>query len=110
MPRYYPQGIILLATVIDNGVTGYGNERIKFFGDRFSPLENMDEHFPRTLFILGDKDRFVPVSTAKDFVLRLERLGVNATLEVYTGGYHSLYIDAFFEQTVQDIEGWLSEQ
>ena len=107
MPKYYPQGVVLLATVIDNSVTGYGNERIKFFGDRFSPLENLDEYFPRTLFILGDRDRFVPVDTAKEFVSRLERSGVDATLEVYSGGYHSFYMDAFFEETVQDIERWL---
>ena len=110
MPRYYPQGVILLATVIDNGVTGYGNERIKFFGDRFSPLDNLDKHFPRTLFILGDKDRFIPVNTAREFVSRLERLGVDATLEVYSDGYHSFYMDEFFEKTVQDIEDWLLEQ
>ena len=107
MTRYYPKGVILLATVIDNGVTGYGNERIKFFGDRFSPLDNLDEYFPRTLFILGDKDRFVPVTTAREFVSRLDRLGVDATLEVYADAYHSFYMDEFFEKTVQDIERWL---
>ena len=107
MPRYYPQGVVLLATVIDNGVTGYGNERSKFFGDRFSPLENLNERFPRTLFILGDKDNFVPVDTAIEFVSRLKRLGVDATLEVYSDGYHSFYMDEFFEETMQDIEGWL---
>ena len=107
MPRYYPQGVVLLATVIDNGSTGYGHERTRFFGERFSPLENLDKHFPRTLFITGDKDRYVPVDTAREFVSRLEHLGVDATLEVLSNGYHSFYMDDFFQRTMKDIERWL---
>ena len=91
LSRHYPQGVILLGPVIDNSITGYGHERVKYFGERFSPLQNLNEQFPRTLFLVGDKDRLVPLDTAREFVDRLTQLDVDATLKVYADSYHTFY-------------------
>ncbi len=104
MRRAYPHGVILLGPVIDNSESGYGFERIKHFGNRFSPLHNLDERFPRTLLIVGDTDRFVPLHTAAEFVGKLDELGVDATLKIYSDSYHSFYLDDRFQDTMDDIE------
>jgi len=105
--RVYPDGVILLGAVIDNSVQGYGYERVKHFGQGFSPLHNLDERFPRTLFLIGAKDTYVPIATAKRFVSTLAKLGVDASLKVYTDAYHSFFTDKQFDEAMVDIETFL---
>lgn len=52
-----PNALVLFNPVIDNGIGGYGYERI---GDRyveFSPIHNIHKGFPPTVFFVGTKDK-----------------------------------------------------
>lgn len=56
-----PNALVLFNPVIDNGPGGYGYERIGGAYKQFSPLHNIKEGAPPTLFLLGTKDHYIPV-------------------------------------------------
>ncbi|WNJ18772.1 alpha/beta hydrolase [Pontibacter sp. G13] len=109
-----PNLLVLYNPVIDNGPAGYGYDRI---GDRFrefSPLHNLRENLPPTLFLLGDRDHLIPVETATYFQKSMERLGNICELEIYPGGKHGFFNPSsknnWFQATLDRADQFLVEQ
>ena len=54
-----PNALVLSNPVIDNGPGGYGYERIGSEYKNFSPLHNIKEGAPPTIFFLGTNDNLI---------------------------------------------------
>lgn len=83
--------LVLFNPVIDNGEGGYGYERI---GDRYmeiSPMHNITEGAPPTIFFLGDKDKHIPVATGEEYKSRMDAVGSRCDLFIYEGQEHGFF-------------------
>ena len=86
-----PNALILFNPVIDNGPGGYGNERVGESYKDFSPLHNIREGAPPTIFFLGTEDRLIPVETAQYYKLVMEKVGSRCDLFLYEGEGHGFF-------------------
>jgi len=78
-----PNALVLFNPVIDNGKDGYGFERIGENYITFSPIHNLKQGFPPTIFFLGTNDKLIPVSTAQHFKQKIEALGGRCDLFLF---------------------------
>jgi acetyl esterase/lipase len=86
-----PNLLILYYPVIDNGPEGYGPEEMKKRFWEISPLHNIDSNAPPTLFFLGTKDQLVPVKTAEEFKIKMEKAGNECELHLFEGVGHPIF-------------------
>jgi acetyl esterase/lipase len=107
-----PAALLLFNPVIDNGPAGYGYERI---GERYkevSPLHNLHQGAPPTLFFLGTKDRLIPVATGRYYQTAMERVGSYCELILYEGqphGFFNFKNRDIYEQTIVETEAFLNK-
>jgi len=92
-----PNALILFNPVIDNGPGGYGFERIGEAYTRFSPLHNIKAGAPPTLFMLGTKDRLIPVITGEYYKMVMEKVGSRCDLILYEDQPHGFFNYSNFE-------------
>lgn len=83
-----PTALILYNPVIDNGPDGFGHDRVKEYWEAFSPLHNISDTPPPTIFITGDQDQHTPIETARKFQSGIEQHGGRCELVVFEGGKH----------------------
>jgi len=105
-----PNALVLFNPVVDNGPSGYGYERIGADYKSFSPLHNIMEGAPPTLFMVGTKDRLIPVETAKYYQKVMETVGSRCDLKLYEGkghGWFNFRNPEDYKETVSDTEGFL---
>lgn len=106
-----PSALVLFNPVIDNSPDGYGSERAPDHWESFSPLHNIGDHAPPTLFMLGTEDQLVPVSTGQAFCQKIRAAGARCQLELYEGAAHAFFNygrpGGFYEQTAAAMEGFL---
>ena len=96
--------LVLYNPVIDNSKSGYGYDSV---GERYkeiSPLHNITKGAPPTLFFIGDNDKYIPVSTARNFKSKLEAVGSRCDLFVYENQPHG-----FFNKWKKDGEAYFLE-
>jgi acetyl esterase len=86
-----PNALLLFNPVIDNGPGGYGYERIGEVYDTFSPLHNIREGAPPTIFFLGTEDNLIPVETAQYYKTVMEKVGSRCDLFLYEGQGHGFF-------------------
>ena len=107
-----PDALVLFNPVIDNGPEGYGYERVKAYWKDISPLHNIGENPPPTIFFLGTKDRLVPVAAAEKFKKLIEQRGGRCELRLYkdkTHGFFNLRRDrACYRQTLLETDRFLA--
>ncbi|MRX65313.1 alpha/beta hydrolase [Maribacter luteus] len=105
--------LVLYNPVIDNSEKGYGYERI---GDRylgFSPLHNIKKGAPPTIFFLGDKDKYIPVSTAYDYKAKMEAVGSRCDVFIYENQEHGFFNrgkqkgDKYYVETTLEADAFL---
>lgn len=103
-----PKVLVLFNPVVDNSIDGYGNDRL---GDRwkeFSPIENIRSLFPPTIFFLGTKDNFIPVSTGQEFKKKIESVGGRCDLKLYEGAKHGFFNKIEYrDQVILDVDTFL---
>ena len=96
-----PNALVLFNPVIDNGIGGYGFERI---GDRyleFSPMHNIQKGFPPTIFFLGTNDNLIPVETAQKFKNKIEDAGSRCDLYLFKNQAHGFFNkEPFLSETI----------
>jgi acetyl esterase/lipase len=104
-----PNALVLFNPVIDNGPGGYGFERVGESYRSFSPLHNIHEGAPPTIFFLGTEDRLIPVETAQYYKKVMERVGSRCDLFLYEGQGHGFfnYGKDHFEITVREAGRFL---
>lgn len=86
-----PKALLLYNPVIDTGPNGFGFRR---FGNRYkeiSPIDNISKNAPPTIIFLGTEDKIIPVSTAKDYQERMEKVGSRCDLKLYQGAGHAFF-------------------
>ncbi|WP_243349977.1 alpha/beta hydrolase fold domain-containing protein [Parabacteroides sp. FAFU027] len=88
---YKPNLLVLYYPVIDNSPDGFGTKELKKRYQEISPLHNIDNYVPPTLFILGTKDPLISVSTAETFKSKLKECGVACDLILYKGAGHPIF-------------------
>lgn len=86
-----PNALLLYNPVIDNGPSGYGFKRIGDEYKNFSPLHNLYKGIPPTTFFLGEKDKLIPIETAKYFQTSMHRLGNRCDLYLFKGEGHGFF-------------------
>ena len=86
-----PNALVLFNPVIDNGPGGYGYERIGEAYKDFSPLHNIREGAPPTIFFLGTRDQLIPVETAEYYRVVMEKVGSRCDLFLYEGEGHGFF-------------------
>lgn len=86
-----PDALVLFNPVIDNGPGGYGYKRIGDAYQSFSPLHNIRNGAPPTIFLLGTNDRWVPVKTARTFQEKMEQAGSRCDLQLYEDQIHGFF-------------------
>ncbi len=86
-----PNALVLFNPVVDNGPGGYGYERVGDEYKNFSPLHNIKEGAPPTIFMLGTKDRLIPVVTAEYYKMVMEKVGSRCDLKLYEGEGHGFF-------------------
>ena len=105
-----PNALVLFNPVIDNGPGGYGYSRIGEAYKNFSPLHNVKEGAPPTIFFLGTNDRLIPVETAKYYQTVMEKVKSRCDLHLYEGQGHGFFNYKNFEyykKTVAETDKFL---
>ena len=83
--------LVLCNPVVDNSEKGYGYDRVKNYWKDFSPLHNIDEQTPNSIFFLGSKDRLIPVSTGELWDQKIKAMGKKSELHVWEGQPHGFF-------------------
>jgi len=107
-----PAALVLFNPVIDNGPGGYGHERIGNRYKEFSPLHNIEEGAPPTLFFLGTEDRLIPVITAQYYQMVMEKVGSYCELILYEGeghGFFNFKNQDIYQQTITETTTFLTK-
>jgi len=86
-----PNAMLLWYPVVDNGPHGYGPPEIKARYREFSPLHHIRSGAPPTLFLVGTKDKYIPVATAEEFKKRMDEHGAICELKFFPGAPHPIY-------------------
>lgn len=102
-----PQALVLFNPVVDNSKDGYGYDRVYQYWKDFSPLHHIDEDAPPTLFMLGTKDKLIPVSVGKEYKEQMDEVGVRCELRLYDGQGHGFFNGARYNETLQETEEFL---
>ncbi|MDN3686298.1 alpha/beta hydrolase [Cyclobacterium jeungdonense] len=105
-----PAALVLFNPVIDNGPGGYGYERIGAHYKDFSPLHNLSEGAPPTLFFLGTNDQLIPVVTAQYYAMVMKKVGSYCELILYEGeghGFFNVRNKEIYLQTLEETEAFL---
>ncbi len=89
---YQPNLMLLYYPVVDNSDTGYGTPEMKRRYTEISPLHRLHAGVPPSLFLLGDKDPIIPVSTARAFKQRCDAVGVACEVHILEGAGHPLFL------------------
>lgn len=105
-----PNALVLFNPVIDNGPGGYGYERIGNQYKSFSPLHNIKEGAPPTLFFLGTEDHLIPVITAQYYKMVMEKVGSRCDLSLFEGEVHGFFYFKYLEnykKTIYEMDEFL---
>lgn len=102
-----PQALVLFNPVVDNSKDNYGYDRVYQYWKDFSPLHNIDEDAPPTLFMLGTRDKLIPVSVGKEYQEEMEDAGVRCELRLYEGQGHGFFNGARYNETLKETEEFL---
>ena len=105
-----PNALVLFNPVIDNGPGGYGFERVGVAYKDFSPLHNIREGAPPTIFFLGTQDRLIPVETAQYYKTVMEKVGSRCELFLFEGEGHGFFNynhTEHYKRTVDEADQFL---
>lgn len=105
-----PKALVLFNPVIDNGPGGYGKERVADYWEAFSPLHNITSSNlpPPAIFMLGTKDKLIPVATGEKFKAKMEAAGARCDLILYKDQPHSFFNKDCYEETIKAADAFLT--
>lgn len=108
-----PNALVLLNPVVDNGPEGYGYERVKGIFPAISPLHNLKPGLPPTIFLVGDKDKYVPKASAEKYRDTMKKNGDRCELFLYAGQPHTFYSygsahHRYYYQSLNEIDKFLA--
>lgn len=83
--------LLLFNPVLDNGPGEWGHQTVKDYWQHISAAHNVDKPAPPVLFMLGTKDRLIPVATAKRFAKTIQDAGGRCDLKLHEGADHAFF-------------------
>lgn len=86
-----PKALILFNPAVDNGPGGVAYGKVKEYYKDFSPLHNIKQGVPPTIFFLGTKDEYIPVETANLFKGKMNEVGARCDLKLYPDQKHGFF-------------------
>ncbi len=86
-----PNALVLFNPVFDNSPVGYGHDRLGKDYKRFSPIDNLDGKQPPTIVFLGDRDKHLPVASAKHYEKTMKAKGNLCKTCIYEGKGHGFF-------------------
>ena len=98
-----PNALVLFNPVIDNGPGGYGHKRIGDQYKDFSPMHNINQGVPPTIFFIGTKDHHVSIATAERYKSEMEKVNSRCDLKIYEGEKHGFWNYRNFENYKKTI-------
>ena len=105
--------LVLYNPVIDNGPTGFQNERM---GERYleiSPMHNIRKGVPPSILFLGTKDKHIPVATVEEYKTKLEAVGSRCDLHLYENQLHGFFNkwkpegEKYYKETTRETDLFL---
>jgi acetyl esterase len=107
-----PNALVLFNPVYDNGLTGYGYDRVKDRYKEISPMHNIRKGMPPAIVFLGTQDKLIPVETGSDFKKQMTDVGSRSELFLYDGEGHGFFNhgkkgNVFYEWTVIEMDRFL---
>lgn len=100
-----PKALVLFNPVLDTGPNGFAHRRMEGKYKELSPLENIAQHHPPTIILVGTEDKVLPVATAKAYKQQVEDAGGRCDLVLYEGQKHAFFsrkpIKYFLETTYE---------
>lgn len=103
-----PDALVLFNPVIDNSANGYGFDRVKDYWQQISPMHNLTEDTPATIFFLGTRDPLIPVATAEEYKSRMQAKGGRCDLFLYEGEPHGFFNKSKYRETVIEMDRFLA--
>jgi acetyl esterase/lipase len=109
-----PDALVLFNPVIDTSPTdqgGYGYSRVKGYAEEISPVRHIGPGAPPTLFLIGTKDRLIPMTTALRFQSAMQQKGNRCDLFFFSGADHGFFQfkkrdRGFYAQTVAAMDAF----
>ena len=86
-----PNALVLFNPVYDNGLEGYGYDRVKEYYREISPLHNIKPGAPPTIVFLGTEDKLIPVATAEKYEAKMKAAGNRCDTHLYEGQPHGFF-------------------
>lgn len=90
-----PDALVIFNGPMDLGPGSHGHDRVQeLLGDRWrdmSPIHHIRAPFPPTLFMVGTKDKLIPVEAAKRIQREIEKVGGECELRLYEGQSHGFF-------------------
>ncbi|MEM1062972.1 MAG: alpha/beta hydrolase [Planctomycetota bacterium] len=107
-----PQAMLLFNPVCDNGPGEWGHKSVGPDHTVFSPAHNLSADDPPAVYMLGDGDKLIPVSTAERFRDDLAAVGVRCDLLIYKNAGHGFFNYAkgnnrFYFETLATADAFL---
>ena len=112
-----PVALVLFNPAVDISPSGCGYELVKAYWRNFSPTHNIGPNKLPVLFMIGDRDRLIPLATAKEFKRKIEKNGGSCELIIYPGAGHGFFNymkkgikSKYFPKTINDMDKFLVKQ
>ena len=102
-----PDALVLFNPVIDNGPDGFGYDWVQKYWHEFSPIDNIRNNPPPTLFQVGTIDKHIPVETAERYNDEMTSVGGRCDLILYKDQPHGFFNGAKYTETLMEMDKFL---
>lgn len=113
-PSATPRALILYNPMVNLAPCHPDHHLVQSYWHSVSPYQHVTSNVPPTLFLVGDQDVEVPLSTAKGFCDLIKSAGVVCELTVYEGAKHGFFNyrkgNPFFTATNERVISFLRRQ
>ena len=96
--EYRANCLLLFNPVLDLSEKGYGHNKVVEEANAYgidwkslSPIENIDNNWPPTIVMVGDKDKVLKKEVALDFEKRMKNAGNDFVLKFYPDAEHTFF-------------------
>lgn len=89
---YKPNLLVLYYPVVDMNSDRYDFPALDQCYRNISPLQNISNNTPPTIFMVGTKDQIVSIQTAEDFCNTIRKKGVECELHLFKDAGHPIFL------------------